>query len=225
MTTSNNEQEPPKYAEKSTRPGRFLLQKMLKSALILSIFTLIGIGLLLMVKTLTDAPIHTAEENLLQESLNEVMPAEQYDNDLRTDTLQVIAPDYLGTPEKVTIYRARKNHQPVGVILQTIAPDGYSGNIRIMLAVYYDGRIAGVRVLKHKETPGLGDKIDARKSHWIFSFNGLKLRADNKPIWAVRKDGGQFDQFTGATITPRAVIKAVKKALEYVNQQGDTLYE
>lgn len=224
-TPEKQDENSTKNTPKSTRPGQLLLQKMFKSALILSIFTVLGVGLLLGVKLLTDAPIREAEKQTLLNTLNEVLPPAEYDNALLNDTLIVTAPEALGTAQPVTIYRARMQQQPVAVILTAVAPDGYSGNIELMIAVYQDGRVAGVRVLKHKETPGLGDKIETRKSNWILSFNGLQLNDDNLPTWAVRKDGGQFDQFTGATITPRAIIKAVRNALTFVNQKGQALYE
>lgn len=202
-----------------------LMQQMLKSAVSLSLFTLLGVGLLLGVRSLTAEPIAKAQKQTILDTFNQVMPPIYYDNDPLKDTQQVIAPDYLGTPEPVTIYRVRKDNQPAGMILQTIAPDGYSGNIYILMGVFYDGRVAGVRVLQHKETPGLGDKIEIKKSAWITSFDGRNLRDENPPRWRVRKDGGDFDQFTGATITPRAVVKAVRNTLDYLNQQGDKLYE
>jgi len=214
-----------KDTQKTTRPKQELWSKMLRAARLLSIYTVIGVGLLLLVKQLTDEPIQTAEKRVLLETINQLIPPKQYDNALLTDTLQVTAPNYLSTKEPVTVYRARKNGQPVALILTTHAPEGYNGDIKIMLAVYEDGRIAGVRVLKHKETPGLGDKIELKKSNWILGFNGLKLREDNNTLWAVRKDGGGFDQFTGATITPRAVIKAVKNALQFIQKKGAKLYE
>lgn len=214
-----------KDTPKTSQTKQELWQKMLRAARLLSIYTVIGIGLLLLVKQLTDKPIQTAEKQVLLETINQLLPSEEYDNALLNDTTQVTAPKYLNTNEPVTVYRARKNGKPVALILTTHAPDGYNGDIKIMLAIYEDGRIAGVRVLKHKETPGLGDKIELKKSNWILGFNGLKLRDDNTNLWAVRKDGGGFDQFTGATITPRAVIKAVKNALQFIQEKGAKLYE
>lgn len=202
-----------------------LIKQMVKSALSLSLFTLVGVGLLLGVKMLTAETITAAERQTILDNFSQVMPLDDYSNDPLLDTKQVVNLEYLGTNEPVTIYRFRQNEQPAGLILQTIATDGYSGNIVILVGVFYDGRIAGVRVLQHKETPGLGDKIEIKKSAWIQSFDGRNLRAENTPRWRVRKDGGDFDQFTGATITPRAVVKAVRNTLEYINQQGDALYE
>lgn len=214
-----------KDIQKTIQPKQELWQKMLRAARLLSIYTVIGVGILLLVKQLTSEPIQTAEKQVLLETINQLLPSEEYDNNLLKDTIEVTAPKYLHTQDPVTVYRARKNGEPVALILTTHAPDGYSGDIKIMLAVYEDGRIAGVRVLKHKETPGLGDQIELKKSNWILGFNGLKLRDNNNALWAVRKDGGGFDQFTGATITPRAVIKAVKNALMFIQDKGAKLYE
>jgi electron transport complex protein RnfG len=142
--------------------------------------------------------------------------------------MQITDTDYLellGTTEPVIIYRAYNNNQPAGVIFQTIAPNGYSGNIYILMGVFPDGRVSGVRVIKHAETPGLGDKIEVAKSNWILEFSGRGLRDENRTRWAVKKDNGDFDQFTGATITPRAVVGAVKNALTVINDMRDKLYE
>ena len=105
-----------------------------------------------------------------------------------------------------------------------IAPDGYGGDIHVLVAVKSDGSLAGVRVLAHKETPGLGDLIDEDKSKWIFSFNGLSLGNPPEKQWKVKRDGGSFDQFTGATITPRAVVKAVKKVLVYFKANQESVF-
>ena len=114
-----------------------------------------------------------------------------------------------------TAYIARKDGNPVAIAITSTAPDGYNGNIELIIAINMDNSVSGVRVLKHQETPGLGDKVELRKSDWISSFNGKKMLSDNDSRWAVAKDGGMFDQFTGATITPRAVVKAVKKTVIY----------
>ncbi|BBP43376.1 electron transport complex subunit RsxG [Thiosulfativibrio zosterae] len=206
-------------------PSKTLWQQMAKSAVSLSLFTLVGVGLLLGIRFITAEPIAIAQKQTILDTFNQVMPPENYNNDPLLDTKQIIAPEFLGTSEPVTLYRVRKDGQPTGVILQTIAPDGYSGDIHILMGVLADGRIAGVRVLEHKETPGLGDKIEIKKSQWIRTFDGRNLRDENAPRWRVRKDGGDFDQFTGATITPRAVVKAVRNTLDYLNQHRDALYD
>lgn len=205
-----------------------LWQVMARSAGKLSVFVGLSVVLLLAVKQLTDSPIADAERTTLLNTFNQVLPPELYDNDPLKDTLQITDPSLLvqlGTLSPVTVYRARQNGQPAGLLLTSIAPNGYSGNIALLVGVLADGRISGVRVLKHQETPGLGDKIEIHKSPWILDFNGRNLRKDNVPRWAVKKDGGDFDQFTGATITPRAVVQAVKKTLAMINQAGGSLYE
>lgn len=205
-----------------------LLTIMFASAGKLSLFVLISIVLLLGVKTITDPLVSEAERQNLLDTLNQVMPVELYDNDPLQDTLLLTDPktlEVLGSEEPIMVYRARKNGQPAGLILTTIAPNGYSGNIYMLMGILADNRVAGVRVLKHKETPGLGDKIELNKNPWILEFDGRNLRDDNDPLWAVKKDGGDFDQFTGATITPRAVVGQVKRTLSLVKQQSEFLYE
>lgn len=205
-----------------------LWQQMFRSAGLLSFFILLGIGLLLLIAQFTQPKIQQAEQQTLLNTFQQIVPSSEYDNAPLKDTTTIQAPNLLkllGQKQPVTIYRLRKQGKAVAVIFPVIAPDGYSGDIHILIGVYADGRIAGVRVLEHRETPGLGDKIELKKSPWILSFNDKKLTSDNASQWAVKKDGGAFDQFTGATITPRAVVKAVKHALIFVNQMGDKLYE
>jgi len=208
--------------------SKVLLKTMFSSAGKLTLFVFISIILLLGVKTLTEPTIAKAERESLLKTFSQVLPKKHYDNDPLLDTIQVNDAVYLkllGSPEPVTIHRAFKDNQPAGAILTTIAPNGYTGNIYILVGVFPDGRISGVRIIKHRETPGLGDKIETAKSNWILEFDGRKLRDDNDPRWAVKKDGGDFDQFTGATITPRAVVAAIKNALIVVNDLGGRLYE
>jgi len=153
-------------------------------------------------------------------SLYEIVPRERVDNDLPTDKLKISAPS-LGREEPIDVNIARKDGQVVAVIFPVIAPDGYSGNIDMLVGINANGSVAGARVLAHKETPGLGDKIDLKKSDWILSLNDTQKR-DDQP-WGVKKDGGQFDQFTGATITPRAVVNAVGRTVDYFKDNRQTL--
>ncbi|MBN2647260.1 MAG: electron transport complex subunit RsxG [Thiotrichales bacterium] len=205
-----------------------LWHAMRQSAGKLSLFVLICIVLLLLVRHLTDARIQMAEQQTLLDRFNEVLPAQLYDNNPLQDTRLLKEPELLrklGAQQPVTFYRVRQGLKPIGTLFQVVAPNGYSGKIHLLIAVFADGQIAGVRVLKHAETPGLGDKIERAKDDWILSFDGRILTDGNANDWAVKKDGGDFDQFTGATITPRAVVGAIKRALEVVNQQGSKLYD
>ena len=158
--------------------------------------------------------------------LLEVFPANTHDNEIVDDTFELDAETpLLGIRETRRGYRVRINGDVIGVILPTTARDGYSGDIRALVGVRQDGTVAGIRVVAHRETPGLGDKVDIRKSDWVTDFNQRSLADPTLPGWNVKKDGGVFDQFTGATVTPRAVILATRRALEYANLHTATLFE
>ena len=194
------------------------------AALILTGFAVVGTGLVAITYSGTKNIIAEAQRAALEASLNQLVPADRYDNRVTEDRLEVVAPEWLGTDQPVTIYRARKNGQPVALFATPTAPDGYSGPIQLLIGVYADGTLAGVRVLAHKETPGLGDGIEARRSPWILAFTGKSLTDPPLEQWKVKRDGGAFDQLTGATITPRAVVKAVRRFLEYVQKHQEQLF-
>lgn len=194
------------------------------AALILTNFAMLGTGLVALTYTGTKDIIAENERAALLSNLNTLVSPDHYDNSLVEDSIQVIDPEFLGTSEPVTIYRAYKNGQPVAVLATPVAPDGYGGPIKLLVGVYADGTLAGVRVLSHQETPGLGDAIEASRSDWILDFTGKSMGNPTLENWKVKKDGGVFDQFTGATITPRAVIKAVGKFLIYFKQYREQLF-
>lgn len=151
-----------------------------------------------------------------QKALFEIVPPARHDNALLDDTLPVGPADtLLGLDGDKRVFVARQAGEVTAVILPVKAPDGYSGAIELIVGVNRDGSIAGVRTLQHRETPGLGDKVDLKKSDWILDFSGRSLMDPTPEQWSVKKDGGVFDQFTGATITPRAVTNAVRRSLEY----------
>jgi electron transport complex protein RnfG len=195
------------------------------SAVFLFLFAVIGSGLVAFTHNSTAERIAENQRRALLKSLNELVPASEYDNDIYSDIVYVHNSELLGTDEAVPVYRARKGGWPIAAVLTPVAPDGYNGEIRLLVAIRLDGTLAGVRVLQQRETPGLGDGIEAERSDWILGFNGKSLNAPTQEQWKVKRDGGVFDQFTGATITPRAVVKAVRNSLLYYKQRGDTLFE
>jgi electron transport complex protein RnfG len=147
--------------------------------------------------------------------LDQVLPAGLYDNNLLASQQVVPADDLLGTRKPSALWVARRGDAFSGVVLEAVAPDGYSGDIALLVGIDADGRVTGVRVTAHRETPGLGDYIDRAKTPWVDQFAGRSLADPEAKHWKVVKDGGRFDARAGATITPRAVVKAVKGALEY----------
>jgi electron transport complex protein RnfG len=191
----------------------------------LALFAIVATSMVTLTETNTREKIRDNERQTLLSAINALIDTDSYNNEILSDTLTLAATPQLGTKEASVVYRARTNNQPVAVVLSSIAPNGYNGEIKLLLGIKYDGELAGVRVISHKETPGLGDKIDEKKSDWILKFEGLSLTNPTESKWKVTKDGGEFDQFTGATITPRAIVEAVKKALVYFQQHRDQLFE
>ena len=174
---------------------------------------------------MTRSSIAENERRVLLRNLYTLLPSEKLDNDIVNDTMTVPASGLLGTETESTVYRARLGDQPVAAIFNSIAPNGYSGKIYLLVGVYSDGSVAGVRAIKHNETPGLGDAIEVKKNPWVLGFNGRSLLNPAPHQWAVKRDGGQFDQFTGATITPRAVVQAVRNTLRYYDENAATIFE
>lgn len=195
----------------------------LRGALVLAAFALTGTLLLALAFQQTREPIARAEEAAKLKLLNQVISPELHDNDLLADAIELPANALLGTDEPRPAYRAAKDGRVTAVAFEAIAPDGYNGRIRLLLAVSPEGRVLGVRVVAHAETPGLGDYIEIAKSDWIRQFDGRELSPAGAHTWRVKKDGGTFDAMAGATVTPRAVVKAVRKALEYFHAHRDLL--
>jgi electron transport complex protein RnfG len=201
----------------------------MRTAVILLIFVVVFTGLLAAVFLWTRPAIEAAAAEEKMKLIGEVLPRELYDNDLLSDRLQLPPNPALGADEASTAYLARRAGQASALVFEAVAPDGYSGKIRLLIAVAADGTLLGVRVTQHKETPGLGDYIDPRKDRnkehpWIRQFDGLSLATVVDREWRVKKDGGRFDSVVGATVTPRALIKAVHKALHYVAENRRQLF-
>ena len=202
-----------------------IFQSMGKNSLLLAVFALITAVILASTDRLTEDRIAESERLAAQKALFEIIPVERHNNDLLMD-IQPIPEKYwstLGLESGGDIHIARLDGEPVAAIIPSITPEGYSGDIAMIVGVNFDGSIAGVRVVEHRETPGLGDKVDLRKSDWILSFNGKSLSNPKPDAWNVKKEKGDFDQFTGATITPRAVIHQIAKTLEYFSQDKERL--
>jgi Na+-translocating ferredoxin:NAD+ oxidoreductase subunit G len=198
------------------------VRNALIAAAVLAAFALVGTLLVTSAEHATRERIADNERQALLDSLALIVDPARYDNDPLADTVTVT--DVRLGDDPVTVYRARRGGEPVAATFAVTAPDGYAGPIRVLVAVNADGTVSGVRVLTHRETPGLGDPIDASRSDWIHGFAGRSLAEPPRERWTVRKDGGAFDQFTGATITPRAVIHAVRRALEYFEENQEALF-
>lgn len=200
-------------------------QSITRNSVILAAFAVATAGLIALTFQGTAARIDSAEKQAAQRALFELVPQSRHDNDLLDDTVSFerFAGDAESLGTHGAIHIARQNGEPVAFIIPAVAPDGYSGDIRMIVGVNADGTLAGVRVLSHKETPGLGDKIELTKSNWILSFDGRSLQNPSEQGWQVKKDGGEFDQFTGATITPRAVVRQVKEVLQFVERNHTQL--
>ena len=196
---------------------------ILMSGLLLGLFGVIGAGLVGLSYESTAERIARNEREALLQQLQVMVPAQQIDNDMRNDVIDVSAPADLGAA-RTRVYRARHAGAPVAAVLSPVVTQGYSGSIQLIVAIRYDGSLAGVRALTHHETPGLGDKIEIERTDWIRSFDGKSLSDPAPSGWKVKRDGGVFDQFTGATVTPRAVVRGVKGALEYFNEHAEQLF-
>ncbi len=213
-----------------------LLASIRKNAIGLGLFAIVTAGSIGVAQVATKDRIEHNVQIAQAKALHEIVPQDSYDNDLLNDTISLSSSDsgdeihakwnvrLLGPiADDAVAYVARKDGKVHTIILPVTAPDGYTTDIDMIVGIKIDGSLAGVRVIKHKETPGLGDKIEAKKNPWILQFPGLSLLQPKEKMWAVKKDGGEFDQFTGATITPRAIVRSVRLALTFFQQHGQEL--
>jgi len=200
-------------------------KQVLTTAILLMIFAVIGSAIVGLTYESTYETIKRNEQMVLLRKLNTILAPSEYDNDLLDDQIVLAKDLLLGSSKPTKAYLAYKNSRPVAVVLSPVAPNGYSGPIELLVGIYYDGTVAGVRVVKHRETPGLGDAVESQRSDWILGFDNKSLENPTSKKWKVKRDGGEFDQFTGATITPRAVVKAVHSALLYFQQHHKELFQ
>lgn len=199
-------------------------KNILITTALLVAFAAAGAALVGLTFSQTEEDIKYNEKLTLLRQLNNIIPADEYNNELLVDNITLKPSQLLGTNEPSLAYRARKDGQDIAVVISCIAPNGYNGPIQMLVGIYNDGRLAGVRVVKHRETPGLGDAVSTTHSDWILGFNNKSLSNPESKYWKVKRDGGTFDQFTGATITPRAVVKAIHNALLYFNKNQTMLF-
>ena len=200
-----------------------ILKHTSKTAITLVVFAIVFTSLMTFVYQVTKTPIEQSEAAARMSLFAQIIPDALHNNDVLKDVVQIAPNDLLGNSKPTIANIAKIDGKPTAVILEAVAHDGYSGDIKLLIAINADGTISGVRVLTHKETPGLGDYIDIAKGKWIKLFDGESLNTTPEPDWKVKKDGGKFDYMVGATITPRAVVKAVANALTYFNLHQQTL--
>ena len=200
-----------------------LAQSISRNSLLLGLFAIVSTAIIagtyLSSKETIDKNIRMAEER----ALLEIIPKSRPNNSMLEDAHRINDSDSLGLRAEKQYYIARQDGKPVAVIFPATAREGYTGDIDMIIGINIDGTVAGVRVLSHRETPGLGDAIDLKKSPWINGFINKSLVNPSVDLWKVKKDKGVFDQFTGATITPRAVTKTVLQTLQYFNQHQQAI--
>jgi electron transport complex protein RnfG len=200
-----------------------LIKHALKTAATMTAFAFVGTALLSYMFAITRVPIEASDAEAKLSLFKQIMPQENFDNDILKNVVQIAPNALLGNQVVTQANIAKLNNEVAGVILEALAHDGYSGDIKLLIAYRADGNISGVRVLAHKETPGLGDYIDITHDNWIKSFDNESLAKTPAQQWQVKKDGGKFDYMAGATITPRAVVKAVLKATQYFEENKQYL--
>lgn len=200
-----------------------LITSIRKNSIGLGIFAVVTAGLIAVTHQTTDERIGKNIVAAQLSAFTEILPEEHFDNELYASKIELAPDQLLGTEDPSNAYVARLEGEVSAIIFETVATGGYNGNLLLLVAITKDNVVTGTRIISHKETPGLGDKVDIKKSPWVRSFDNTSFTRPAKEKWAVKKDGGDFDQFTGATITPRAVVRAVKNTLIYFENNKATL--
>lgn len=195
-----------------------------RGGIILAVLAAICTSLVAITYKVTAPRILANEQAFLEQSLKPVLGGIEYKDQLRRSVLVLPAPHGLPGNEPATIYRVYADEQPAAALFIVSARDGFTGPIKLLIGVRIDGSITSVRVLEHRETPGLGDLIESSKSDWLLQFDSTSLAGPDRESWLVRRDGGAFDQLTGASITPRSVIKAIKETLLYFETNSASIF-
>ena len=201
-----------------------MISTISRNALLLTAFAIVCTACVAVVNLLTKPVIAQQEQKALLKTLNQLIPDDSYDNDIFASCFMVSDDKLLGKGQSQPVFIAKKDNQPVALMLEASTFRGYGGEIKLAVGIHENGQLAGVRVIHHTETPGLGDKIQSNKSDWLLSFNRKDYQPSQQKRWEVKKNGGDFDAFTGATITPRAVVLAVKDALIYFAENKESLF-
>ncbi|MEJ2619529.1 MAG: electron transport complex subunit RsxG, partial [Candidatus Thiodiazotropha sp.] len=199
--------------------------KLLTTGTILGFFTAIGVSMVILVHQATTEQIAENQRQATYRAFDRILQGEVYDNSPLDHPLTLLPVDELNGGEPVTIYTAKSNGKAIATLLSIDAQRGYNGKITLLIGVLADGSLSGVEVVNHHETPGLGDKIESRRSDWLKQFEGRSLEFPDEDSWGVKRDGGSFDQITGATVTSRAVVMSLKQALTYLQQLQPELFE
>lgn len=202
-----------------------IFKSISRNSLLLGVFAIATTGGIAATYLGTKHIIEEQKRAAEMEALLEIFPEHRHNNSLLDDAISVQDSEYLKLHDAKSLYIAKQDDKVVGFIIPAVAPEGYTDKLELIVGINRDGTIAGVRVLTHRETPGLGDKVDLKKSPWVLGFNGKSLLNPDVSRWKVKKDKGAFDQFTGATITPRAVTKAVLATLQYYDAHKDELMQ
>ncbi|MGE5028082.1 MAG: electron transport complex subunit RsxG [Betaproteobacteria bacterium] len=202
----------------------YILRHASSTAGILAAFAVAGTALLAATYLVTRPIIAETEKQAKLALVGQVLPKNLYDNDILMAAAQLPPAEELGNSDATPVLRATREGKPAAAVLEVTAPDGYSGKIKMIVAIKADGQVLGVRVITHNETPGLGDYIEIAKSRWIRTFEAKSLANYADQDWKVKKDGGKFEHMAGATVTPRAVVKAVHKSLQYFARNADKIF-
>jgi len=197
--------------------------RLVSASLLMGLFALLGSGGVIWVHQATEERIEGNQRQDSLSAIHKLLPARSYDNDPLAQPHAFSILREGRPPLPATAYALRQGTLPVATLVRLTTPDGYNGDIELMLAVRHDGSLSGVEVVAHRETPGLGDRIESRRSDWLGQFDGVSLENPAEPGWKVKRDGGRFDQLTGATVTPRAVVSAVHEVLAYL-QRNPSLF-
>ncbi len=198
--------------------------KAVQATLVLTVIAALCTGIVAITRDATHERIAANQQAFLERSLSPALAGTTFDNHLLQSALLIQPSSELPGDGSAIVYRAWLKDTPVAALFVVTAPDGYSGPIRILIGITASGEVTAVRILEHRETPGLGDGIEANRSDWIHQFAGHSLLSPPVNKWAIQRDGGDFEQLTGASVTPRAVVKAIRETLQYFNAHHDEIF-